>query len=129
MIAKDPYLGRPVKSVLISNIKDDDIAALQESINLLLSQAPNIQQFAIYGHPDLLPALKRPLFSGDLPLQRLRAFQCVNCGPEIWEIIPHFPRLSWLSLRNHSCGLSTLQLQASSLPIKHILLEECNLGS
>jgi hypothetical protein len=95
----------------------------------LLSQAPNIHQFAIRGHPDLLPALKRPLFSGDLPLQRLRAFQCVNCGPEIWEIIPHFPRLSWLSLRNHSCGLSTLQLQASSLPIKHILLEECNLGS
>jgi hypothetical protein len=52
-----------------------------------------------------------------------------HCGPEIWEIIPHFPQLSRLSLRNHSCDLSTLQLQASSLPIEHILLEGCDLGS
>jgi hypothetical protein len=129
MITRDHFLGQHVTSVLINHINDDDIAALRNSINSLLSQASNIQQFAIPGHPDLLPALKRPLFSGDLPLQRLRAFQCVNCGPEIWEIIPHFRRLSRLSLRNHSCGPSTLQLQASSLPIEHILLEGCDLGS
>jgi hypothetical protein len=129
MITRDHSLGQRVKSVLINDINDDDIAALLNSIDSLLSQAPNIQQFAIPGHPKLLPALKRPLFSGDLPLQRLRAFQCVNCGPEIWEIIPHFPQLSRLSLRNHSCDASTLQLQASSLPIEQILLEGCDLGS
>lgn len=129
IITRDRSLGQRVKSVLINDINNDDIAALRNSIDPLLSQAPNIQQFAIRGHPDLLPALKRPLFSGNLPLQRLRAFQCVNCGPEIWEIIPHFPRLSRLSLKNHSCDPSTLQLLASSLPIEHILLEGCDLGS
>jgi hypothetical protein len=129
MITRDRSLGQRVKLVVINDINNNDITALRNSINLLLSQAPNIQQFVIHGHPDLLPALKGLLFSGDLPLQRLRAFQCVNCGPEIWEIIPHFPQLSQLSLRNHSCSLSTLQLQASSLPIEHILLEGCDLGS
>lgn len=129
IITRDRSLGQRVKSVLINDINNDDIAALRNSIDSLLSQAPNIQQFAIRGHPDLLPALKRPLFSGNLPLQRLRAFQCVNCGPEIWEIIPRFPRLSRLSLKNHSCDPSTLQLLASSLPIEHILLEGCDLGS
>jgi hypothetical protein len=129
MITRDDSLGPCVKSVLIDDINDDDIEALQNSIVPLLSQASNIRQFAVPGHPNLLPALKRPLFSGDLPLQRLRAFQCVNCGPEIWEIIPHFRQLSRLSLRNHSCDASTLQLQASSLPIEQILLEGCDLGS
>jgi hypothetical protein len=129
MITRDHFLGQSVTSVLINHINDDDIAACRNSIDSLLSQATNIQQFAIPGHPNLLPALNRPLFSGDLPLQRLQAFQCLNCGPDIWEIIPHFPRLSRLSLRNHSCGPSTLQLQASSLPIEHILLEGCDLGS
>jgi hypothetical protein len=129
MITRDPSLGRRVKSVLISNINDDDVAALRESINLFLSHALNIQRFAIPGRPNLLPELKRPLLSGDLPLQCLRTFQCMNCGPEIWEIIPHLPRLSRLALKNYSCGPSTLHLQASSLPIEHILLEGCNLGS
>jgi hypothetical protein len=58
MITRDHSLGQRVKSVLINDINGDDIAALRNSINLLLSQAPNIQQFAIPGHPKLLPALK-----------------------------------------------------------------------
>jgi hypothetical protein len=69
MIKRDDSLGRCVKSVLIDDVNDDDvIAALQNSIVPLLSQATNIQQFAIPGHPGLLPWLKRLLFSGDLPL-------------------------------------------------------------
>jgi hypothetical protein len=130
MITRDDALGRHVKSVLI-NETDDYIgdAAVQESIGLLPPQAPNIQQFAIPGRPNLLPLLKRQLAPGGLPLQQLRDFRCVNCGPEIWEIIHQFPRLSRLTLRYHSCGPSTLQLPVSSLPIEHILLEGCDLGS
>jgi hypothetical protein len=59
MITRDHFLGQHVTSVLINHINDDDIAALQNSIDSLLSQASNIQQFAIPGHPNLLPALKR----------------------------------------------------------------------
>jgi hypothetical protein len=135
MITRDHSLGRHVRSVLINHINGDDIADFRNSVISLLSQASNIQQLAIPGHPKLLRALKRALLSCDLPLQRLRAFQCMNCGPGIWggpgiwDIIPHFPRLSRLSLRNHSCGWSTLQLEASSLPIEHILLDGCDLGT
>jgi hypothetical protein len=68
MITRDHSLGQHVKSVLINDINDNDIEALQNSIDLLLSQAPNIQQFAIPRHPKLLPTLKRPLFLGNLPL-------------------------------------------------------------
>jgi hypothetical protein len=68
MITRDCSLGQRVKLVLINDINNDDIAALLNLIKSLLSQALNIQQFAICGHPDLLPALKRLLFLGDLPL-------------------------------------------------------------
>lgn len=130
IITRDDALGRHVKSVLINETDNhNDNAAVQGSIGLLLSQAPNIQQFAIPGRPDLLPLLKRQLALGGLPLQQLRDFRCVNYGPEIWEIIHHFPQLSRLTLRYHSCGPSTLQLPVSSLPIEHILLEGCDLGS
>lgn len=56
MITRDHSLGRRVKSVLIDDISDDDIAALRDSIVPLLSQASNIQHFAIPGHPNLLPS-------------------------------------------------------------------------
>jgi hypothetical protein len=104
-------------------------AGLHSDETYLTIVSMSVQQFAIPRHPSLLPWLKRPLFSCNLPLQRLRAFQCVNCGPEIWKIIPRFSQLSRLSLRNHSCDLSTLHLQACSLPIEHILLEGCNIAS
>jgi hypothetical protein len=130
MITRDDALGWHVKSVLINETDDyDDDAAVQGLIGLLLSLAPNIQQFAIPGRPNLLPLMKRQFAPGDLPLQQLRDFRCVNCAPEIWEIIHHFPRLSRLTLRYHSCGPSTLQLPVSSLPIEHIVLEGCDLGS
>lgn len=130
MITRDDALGRHVKSVLINETGNDtDDAAVQGLIGLLLSQAPNIQQFAIPRRQNLLPLLKRQLAPGGLPLQQLRDFRCVDCGPEIWEIIHHFPRLSRLTLRYHSCGPTTLQLPVSSLPIKHIVLEGCDLGS
>jgi hypothetical protein len=42
MITRDHSLGQRVKSVLINDINDNDIAALRNSIDSLLSQAPNI---------------------------------------------------------------------------------------
>jgi hypothetical protein len=87
MIARDDALGPHVKSVLINETDDyNDNAAVQGTIVLLLSQAPNIQQIVIPRRPNLLPLLKRQLASGGLPLQQLRDLRCVKCGPEIWEI-------------------------------------------
>lgn len=84
IITRDDALGRHVKSVLINKTDNhNDNAAVQGSISLLLSQAPNIQQFAIPGRLDLLPLLKRQLALGGLPLQQLRDFYCVNYRPEI----------------------------------------------
>jgi hypothetical protein len=72
MIMRDDALGRHVKSVLINETDDyNDDAAVQELIGLLLSQALNIQQFAIPGRLNLLPLLKRQLAPGGLPLQQL----------------------------------------------------------
>jgi hypothetical protein len=128
-IGRDRTLGGHVKSVLIDEFeKDDDIAALWSLLLPLLFHTPNIQQLAIPGHSNLLPWLRNRFSSGGLSLQYLQDFRCVHCGPEVWEVVHRFPRFSRLSLANHYCGPSTLQLPASSFPIEHIRLERCNLG-
>jgi hypothetical protein len=128
-ITRDRTLGRYVKSVIIDEIDDSrDIAALRSMAVQLLSQASNLQRLAIAGDRVLLFWLKKSLLSDDLCLQRLQEFRCVNCGPEIWHVIHHFPRLSRLSLKSHSFDPSTIQLPPSSLPIEHISLEGCDLG-
>lgn len=73
-IMGDHTLGRHVKSVFIHEIDDDDTAALQGLIGPLLSQASNIQQFAIPGHPNLLPLLEKPLPQGDPPSSTCKTF-------------------------------------------------------
>lgn len=133
-IAKDKALGGYVKSIIVDEINREDEALMGR----VLSRTPNIKQLAIPGH---LHWLKESIETGKLSLPHLQAFRSVNCEPEIWHVVSHFPQLSRLSLRNYSYSLAEWSwpslpnysyirhVPISSLPIEHITLEDCDLFS
>ncbi|BCS01455.1 uncharacterized protein AKAW2_51796S [Aspergillus luchuensis] len=116
--------GQYVKSVSFDRIEEilpREFIYLHKFLPQLSPQLPNIRQLAISGDFYFLSMLS------DFPFQHLEELHCVESGPAIWRIIHLLPRLSLLSLRKHYCN--TLQLPATNLPIKRILLDECNLDT
>lgn len=116
--------GQYVKSVSFDRIEEIlpyESVYLYKFLPQLSPQVPNIRQLAISGDFYFLSMLS------DFPFQHLEELYCVQSGPAIWKIIHLFPRLSLLSLRKHYCD--TVQLSALNLPIKQILLDECNLNT
>ena len=123
MIARDDALGQHVKSVLIDGT--DNTMTMKSYKDRLAYCSLRLQTYNNLQYPDAriyCPAWRDSSLQVVF-LSNTCETRCVNCGPEIWEFIHHFPRLSRLTVRYHSCGPLTLQLPVSSLPIG------CGLGS
>jgi hypothetical protein len=133
-IKKRNSLGQYVKSINVIDLTLLGSHILSVLISLL-SRTPNLQQLAICGIPYLVDRLKQLLERQKFSLPFLKTFRVFSSGHNIWAIIDifgikdRFPQLSQLSLHRHYCEGFKVELSASSFPLKHVTLAECDLNT